>query len=84
MGSWRGLHRDDALASPRLTYFCGLAVVFACDYLHLLLVIKSTRREIINPDRSISVVPVQVLDELPWRSSLFERAKVLRMTQEIR
>ena len=66
----RGLDRDDALLSPRLPYFGGLTTVFSCDYLQLVAIITSSRLEITNPDESVYVVPVQLLDELPWRSNV--------------
>ena len=64
-------------------YFGGLVVVFACDYLQLLTVLPS-RRTVQLPDGNIQVVPVSLLDELPWQSGLWEKVKVLRITHQIR
>ena len=73
-------HHDSSGDRP---YFGGLVVVFACDYLQLLPVLPS-RRTIELPDGNIQVVPVSLLDELPWQSSLWENVRVLRITHQIR
>ena len=73
-------HHDSSGDRP---YFGGLVVVYACDYLQLLPVLPS-RRTIELPNGNIQVVPVSLLDELPWQSSLWENVRVLRITHQIR
>ena len=43
-----------------------------------------SRKVIGLPNGEKSIVPVCLLDELPWHSSLWERVKIFRITQQIR
>lgn len=57
--------------------------MLAADHLQLLPIMPS-RKVIELPNEEKSVVPVCLLDELPWCSSLWERVKIFRITQQIR
>ena len=73
----------DGIGLRELPSFVGMNIVLAGDYLQLLPVVRA-KRTIRNDDGSVYVVPVQLLDELPWRSQLWSQVKVLRLTQQIR
>ena len=55
-------------------------MVFAGDYLQLLPILQSLRT-VELPYGNIQVIPVSLLDKLPCQSSLWEKVKVLRITQ---
>jgi len=64
-------------------YFVGVTILFSADYSQLLPVVPPRRPEE-KLDGSIRMIPVNLLDELPWRSTLWEKLKVLRVTEQVR
>ena len=66
-------------------YFAGLTVVFAGDYMQLLPVVPSIRREVGSTGHE-RVIPVNLLDHIPWYSSEFwiGKVRVLRLTEQVR
>ena len=65
-------------------YFAGLTVVFAGDYMQLLPVVPSIRREVGSTGHE-RVVPVNLLDHIPWYSSelWIGKVRVLRLTEQV-
>ena len=83
MRSQGGGNDTDRRDNPDLRFFGGISIVFAGDYLQSLPIMAS-RNVIELPNGGKSIVLVCLLDELPWRSSPWERVKVFRMTQQRR
>jgi len=73
---------SETLVPIELPYFGGITIVFAGDYSQLLPVVPSRRPEE-RADGSLKMVPVSLLNELPWCSILWKDIKVLRLTQQV-
>lgn len=50
----------------RQPYFGGLAVVFTCDDLHILPVVRS-QKYLEIPKGEVRVINVSLLDDIPWK-----------------
>ena len=82
MRSQGGGNDTERRGNSDLPFFGGIIIVFAGDYLQLLPIMPS--REVVElPNGEKSLVPVCLLDELPWRSSLWERMKIFPITEQI-
>ena len=64
-------------------YFGGLTVVLAGDYMQLLPVVPSLKLDV-DSSGEARHIPVNLLDEIPWRSTLWEKVKTLRISHPIR
>ena len=67
------------------TYFSGLIIVFAGDYMQLLPVVPASRT-VVGADGQQRVIPVNLLDHIPWYSSDLwkDKVRVLRLTEQVR
>ena len=64
-------------------YFGGLTVVLARDYMQLIPVVPSLKLDV-DSSGEARHIPVNLLDEIPWRSTFWEKVKTLRISHPIR
>ena len=64
-------------------YFGGLTVVLAGDYIQPLPVVPCLKLDV-DSSGEARHIPVNLLDEIPWRSTLWEKVKTLRISHPIR